>query len=231
MEKNNNPKTKLSTPHPHPIPTSEFIMLVNVFQETFFGNESFFSQERITSDLLWSVTATAWCIGGFIQRGMWYISIQYAHAHTHTHTHTHNTHTNCMVHWWFYLERYVVHQQKHACVRTLTHASTAVWCSGGSIQRGMWYISMQCTRTHTHTHTNVCIHSQTHCHQLLLINGLLRWVVTARGMLCILAYCIIMPWAVHMQIICARIHTHTSCTHRLSLWFVYITCWDGWNKL
>ena len=166
---------------------------------------------------------------------------------------------NCMVHWWFYPERYVVHQHTvRACTHTHTHTTHTqiVWCIGGSIRRGMWYISKSmhvcahshtqaqlygavvvlsrevcgtsaCSvhaHTHTHTHTNVCIHSQTHCHQLLLINGLLRWVVTARGMLCILAYCIIMPWAVHMQIICARIHTHTSCTHQLSLWFVYITC-------
>ena len=227
MEKNNNPKTKLSTPHPHPIPTSEFIMLVNVFQETYFGNESFFSQERITSDLLWSVTATAWCIGGSIQRGMWYISIQYAHAHTHTHTqHTHklygalvvlsgevcgtsakacmcaHTHTrkhSCMVQWWFYPERYVVHQHAvyththththtHKCMHTLTNTLPSVtvdkWIAemGSYSQRYVVYIgilynnALGCTHADymcTHTHTYF-MHSPTQ--PLVCLHNLLRWV-------------------------------------------------------
>ena len=45
------PKTKLSPPSPTANPYLS-VMLVNVFRETYFGNESFFLQERITSDLL-----------------------------------------------------------------------------------------------------------------------------------------------------------------------------------
>ena len=179
---------------------------------------------------------------------MWYISVQYMHMHTHTHT-------NSMVQWWFYPERYVVHQctaYAHMCMHTHTQlygalvvlsrdvcgtspysiCSTSAYsiCThtqlygalvvlsrevqGGTIQRGMHQHTVY---THTHTHTQMYAHTHTHTyththtlyHLLLLINSLLKWGVTARGMLCVLAYCIIIPWAVHMQAYTHIIHALT----------------------
>ena len=111
------PKTKLSPPSPTANPYLS-VMLVNVFRETYFGNESFFFTGE---DYFRPV----------MKRDR-----------------------NCMVHWWFYPERYVGHQRTVCTHTTHTHTQT-LWYVGGSIQRGMWYISVQCTHMHTHnTHTH-----------------------------------------------------------------------------